>query len=401
VFYVIQPIVTGQLGKNSTGKSLEKEGNSTSDFDAILKQSVETGENKEVNVEILGLLTQVFPFAATNQPASSNNMVSELTKKLPDKSLLIETPFLIPKLVPIELPPKILEQAQQVTTGEQLSENLKGQGVGNSESVDINSVLDLAVLMDKQSSLENQLNMDLSPRSDMNTDFDNPNSPEVPSQNPESIMKNATTNTELSSDSQQQEQPANISSSSNMMVEESNINEQQTFIHPVQTHTQQAPQDIQNKQAVINTPVTVTQFEQDMTKFIESAVRVGNVGDGVEATFSLSPEHLGKVDVKLSIIDGNVTAEFFTSTSSGRDVLELNVQALRTALETQGFQVDKINISQQNLSSFMGSFSQKGESNGRQAQQDSKKRQVQNIQNLDTEYQHLDLDTGSKINTTA
>jgi flagellar hook-length control protein FliK len=399
VFYVIQPIVTGQLGKNSTGKSLEKEGNSTSDFDAILQQSVETGNNKEVNVEILGLLNQMLPNASMNQLASSNNMVSELTKKLPDKSVLIETPFLIPKLVPIELPPKILEQVQQVDTGEQFLENLKGQiGVN---PVDVIPILDGKVQMDNQSTIKSQLTIELSPSADNNTEYDNANAPEVPSQNPESLMKDSSPNTEFSSDSQQQEQPGNLPSSSNAVVEEPNISDQQTFINTTQTHNQQAPQDIQNRQAVKNTPVTVTQFEQDVTKFIESAVRVGNVGDGVEATFSLSPEHLGKVDVKLSIIDGSVTAEFFTSTVSGRDVLELNVQALRTALETQGFQVDKINISQQNLSSFMGSFSQRGESNGRQTQQDSKKRQVQNIQNLDNEYQHLDPDTGSKINTTA
>jgi hypothetical protein len=401
VFYVIQPIVTGQLGKNSTGKSPEKEGSSTSDFDAILQQSVETGKNKEVNVEILGLLTQVLPFSSTNQPSSSNPIVSEITKRLPDKSVLIETPLLVPKLVPIELPPKVLEQAQQqAITGKPFLENLKGQVSGNPELVETNPILNRAVQMDNPTTLENQLNVEISLSVD---ELENSNTPDVPSQETETFLKNVSTdNPEFSSDSQQQEQSTNVPSNSNVKVEEVTTTENsQTFIQPAQTHTIQGAQDIQNRPGVMQTQVNVTQFEQDITKFMESAVRMENVGDGVEATFSLNPEHLGKVDVKLSIIEGNVTAEFFTNTSSGRDVLELNVQALRTALETQGFQVDKINISQQNLSSFMGSFSQKGESNGKQTQQDSKKRQIQNIQNLENEFQHMDLDTGSKINTTA
>lgn len=394
VFYVIQPIVTGQLGKNSTGKVIEQDGKPTSDFDAILHSSVETGKSKEVNVEILGLLAQVVPFASQVQTPSSSNILSEITKKLPDQSALIETPLLVPELLQGKLPPQIQNQIQNALNENGFLEKLQGQIVKNTAS------LENTVQVDNQTLIGKQQNIEAIPNVEIQFEVDNSNAVEAPSEGAEFF--GSANNQELSSESDQQEQSTNAPTNSIVMVEDvSNANETQTFIHSTQPHTQQAPQDIQNKPAGINTTVTVTQFEQDITKFMESAVRVENLGDGVEATFSLSPEHLGNVDVKLSIIDGNVTAEFFTSTVSGRELLEFNVQALRTALETQGFQVEKINISQQNLSSFMGSFSQKGESNGKQAQQDSKKRQVQNIQNLDKEYQNLDLDSGTKINTTA
>jgi flagellar hook-length control protein FliK len=158
--------------------------------------------------------------------------------------------------------------------------------------------------------------------------------------------------------------------------------------------------DTFEKQALPST-LNVVQFEKEIDMFVKSAFQVQDLSDGIEATFSLSPEHMGKVDVKVSIIDGNVTAELLTSTTAGKDLLEAHVQTLRIALETQGFQVDKINVSQQNASTFLGSFSQKGESNGRHPQQDAKKRNVQMITNQEKEYKDYGLDSGTQINTTA
>jgi flagellar hook-length control protein FliK len=158
--------------------------------------------------------------------------------------------------------------------------------------------------------------------------------------------------------------------------------------------------DTFEKQA-LPTTLNVVQFEKEIDLFVKSAFQVQDLSDGIEASFSLSPEHMGKVDVKVSIIDGNVTAEFLTSTTTGKDLLEAHVQTLRMSLETQGFQVDKINVSQQNASTFLGSFSQKGESNGRHPQQEAKKRNVQMVTNQEKEYKDYGLDSGTQINTTA
>jgi flagellar hook-length control protein FliK len=163
--------------------------------------------------------------------------------------------------------------------------------------------------------------------------------------------------------------------------------------------------DTQEK-PVLATPspsVQATQFDQDVSQVLKSAMNVQQSKDGIEAAFTLAPDHLGKVDVKVSIKDGHVTAEFLASTSSGKNLLETNVHALRAALETQGLQVEKINISQQNTSSFMGTFSQKGDSNTRQGQQDSRKRNERIVNNQEKEYRDFGQDTGwvSQINTTA
>jgi flagellar hook-length control protein FliK len=153
---------------------------------------------------------------------------------------------------------------------------------------------------------------------------------------------------------------------------------------------------------VFEVPVRATHLNKDVSFVLQNAIHVQKAKDSLEATFSLQPQHLGKVDVKVSIKDGNVTAEFFASTPSGKNLLEANVQALRTALEHQGFQVDKIDISQQNTN-FSGPFSQKGESQQRQGQQDSKKRNGHGGYKQEEDYRDFSADIGwvSQINTTA
>jgi flagellar hook-length control protein FliK len=161
---------------------------------------------------------------------------------------------------------------------------------------------------------------------------------------------------------------------------------------------------ISNEKVVPTQTVQANQFDQEVTKFLQSSINVTGLEDGIEAAFTLAPKHLGKVDVKVTIQEGQVTAEFLTSTPLGKDLLETHVQTLRSALETQGLQVVKIDISQQTINSnFMGAFSQKGDSNARHGQQDSRKRNEQQLIQIQDEYRDYVIETGwvSKINTTA
>ncbi|WP_045518445.1 flagellar hook-length control protein FliK [Neobacillus niacini] len=165
-------------------------------------------------------------------------------------------------------------------------------------------------------------------------------------------------------------------------------------------------QPIISSEKVIPTIQTVNanQFDQEVAKFLISSINVTGMEDGMEAAFTLAPEHLGKVDVKVTIQDGQLTAEFLTSTPLGKELLESHVQALRSALETQGLQVGKIDITQQTSTSlnFMGAFSQKGDSNGRPGQQDSRKRSEPVRLSTQDEYRDYITETGwvSQINTT-
>lgn len=161
---------------------------------------------------------------------------------------------------------------------------------------------------------------------------------------------------------------------------------------------------ISNEKVIPAHIVQANQFEQEVTKFLQSTINVAGLEDGVQATFTLTPERLGKVDVKVTIQDGQLTAEFLTSTPLGKELLESHVQVLRSALETQGMLVGKIDITQQTSTNlnFMGAFSQKGDSNGRPGQQDSRKRSEPVQLSTQDEYRDYITDTGwvSQINTT-
>ncbi|WHY88396.1 flagellar hook-length control protein FliK [Neobacillus novalis] len=176
------------------------------------------------------------------------------------------------------------------------------------------------------------------------------------------------------------------------------------FIPPEnrQTNESSASRINPGEKPVFPVPVRATNFQQDVGQVFQAAIKVQEAKKGMEATFTLQPEHLGKVDVKVLIKDGNVTAEFLASTPLGKDLLQTNVQALHMALEQQGFRVDKIDISQQ-FSHLANSFSQKGDSNSRQGQPDSRKRNERYIQTKEEAYLDFPSEIGwsSQINTTA
>ncbi|MNN36274.1 Flagellar hook-length control protein FliK [compost metagenome] len=95
-----------------------------------------------------------------------------------------------------------------------------------------------------------------------------------------------------------------------------------------------------------------------------------------EATISLFPEHLGQVDVKITMQNGHLIAQFATEHAFAKDSLEQQMNQLRSALQSQGIQVERLEVTQNtSLSSHMyhdgrqpGSGAGQGEQkkNGRQ-----------------------------------
>jgi flagellar hook-length control protein FliK len=360
VCFVIQPIVIGNIGKNSVGKAAEKDEKTSSGFGDLLKLTVETEKGKDVNVEILGLLTQILPNASMAQPSIMTISPAQLTENIDNTHLLIAT-----NLSETGRQTSLQQETLPILSEGEHTLQSNSKQVNSMEQNEFTSLVDLSQQEDSKKSLVEKL------ANPVQTGLEN----------------------ELKPKEQDSHSRVNVLTAESQTVE-------QPVIHVSTNNAQQTFNSMSNP--TIDTPVRATQFDQDIVKFVESAIRVQDMGDSVEAAFSLKPEHLGKVDVKVSIVDGNVTAEFLATTQSGKELLELNVQALRTALETQGFQVDKINISQQSATSLLGSFSQKGESNnGRHTQQDAKKRNVQSVHNQEKEYRDFDLDSGSQINTTA
>lgn len=85
---------------------------------------------------------------------------------------------------------------------------------------------------------------------------------------------------------------------------------------------------------------------------------------------------MGQVDVKITMQNGNLIAQFLTEHSGAKDMLEQQMSQLRSALQSQGLQVEKLEVSQNSalLSQFNGQQGRQSASGGQQQDGRSKER---------------------------
>lgn len=118
--------------------------------------------------------------------------------------------------------------------------------------------------------------------------------------------------------------------------------------------------------------VHVQQFAQEMNSFITGKLDIVQKGGVAEATMTLFPDNLGQVDVKITMQNGHLVAQFLTEHSGAKDLLEQQMNQLRSALVSQGLQVEKLEVAQSSssqamLSQFTG---QQGKQSGSGQQQE-------------------------------
>ncbi|MEO2076739.1 MAG: flagellar hook-length control protein FliK [Bacillus sp. (in: firmicutes)] len=145
------------------------------------------------------------------------------------------------------------------------------------------------------------------------------------------------------------------------------------------------------------TRVSVDQLFSEVTELLKNQASVKKASEFIEAKFSLTPEKLGDIDVKVSIHKGQVFAHFTADTLVGKETLESQLSLLRSSLQQQGFQVDRIEISLSGQG-VQNSFSQQGDkSRQEQSQQRSLKKKI----DLEEFYQnHNTIDEWSRSSGT-
>ncbi|MGJ7909823.1 flagellar hook-length control protein FliK [Neobacillus sp. LXY-1] len=155
------------------------------------------------------------------------------------------------------------------------------------------------------------------------------------------------------------------------------LDKDQLFLTP--NNGIQANQSLQNinhtvlQEAGTPSPVlTVSEFAPEISEWIGRFVKItdGPVGS-TEAKFSLYPEHLGHVEVKITSQQGMVTAQIVTDTSMAKEALEGQLQQLKQSLQQQGIQLQKIDVVQTQTTSANQSslsFAQNGHFNSQRDQ---------------------------------
>lgn len=111
----------------------------------------------------------------------------------------------------------------------------------------------------------------------------------------------------------------------------------------------------------------VNEFAAEVSEWIGRNIRFSNGQHGSsEAKFSLYPEHLGPIEIKISSQQGQVSAQIITETPLAKEALESQLLQLRHSLQTNGMIVQKLDIVQQPLAMDTNaanlSFSQGGSS---------------------------------------
>ncbi|EFM13060.1 Flagellar hook-length control protein-like, C-terminal domain [Paenibacillus curdlanolyticus YK9] len=111
--------------------------------------------------------------------------------------------------------------------------------------------------------------------------------------------------------------------------------------------------------------VPAQQFAETMANLMVDKFEVKTVGGISEAKLTLTPEHLGQVDVRISVQNGQLTALFVTDSSASKELLDNQLAQLRANLQSQGLNVEKLEVSQQSVNTQM-SQQQHGNGNGQQ-----------------------------------
>lgn len=94
-------------------------------------------------------------------------------------------------------------------------------------------------------------------------------------------------------------------------------------------------------------PVMQTsQFAKEMTQFVVNKLDIVQQKGFSEATISLRPEHLGKLDVQITLQNGQLVARFMTEHTMAKDMLEQQMTQLRSSLQAQGIQVERLEVTQ-------------------------------------------------------
>ncbi|MBB6694747.1 flagellar hook-length control protein FliK [Cohnella xylanilytica] len=100
----------------------------------------------------------------------------------------------------------------------------------------------------------------------------------------------------------------------------------------------------QSGQPTLPAQVPVHQFSQQVGNYLVKQF-VLTEGNGIsEAKLSLRPEHLGQVDIRIAMQDGQLTAQFVAHNGTAKELLENQMAQLRAALQVQGIQVERMEV---------------------------------------------------------
>lgn len=114
--------------------------------------------------------------------------------------------------------------------------------------------------------------------------------------------------------------------------------------------------------------VNASQFADTMAEFIVQKFDVVSANGVMKAQLQLTPEHLGKLDLHITVDNGQLTAVFHADSAAAKDMLDNQLSQLKATLQSQGLTVDKLEVWQGEPSAYL-SDGREGRREEQQAQQ--------------------------------
>jgi flagellar hook-length control protein FliK len=131
--------------------------------------------------------------------------------------------------------------------------------------------------------------------------------------------------------------------------------------------------------------MSAQQFAEEMSQFVFKNMKITQMQGLTEAKITLTPEHLGQVDVRISLQNGHLVAQFMADTALGKEMLENQLPILRHTLQAQGLQVDKLEVHQQSEQAALFQ-DQRHQQSAHQQSQRQAKNQSQDYDNISGEF---------------
>jgi len=135
----------------------------------------------------------------------------------------------------------------------------------------------------------------------------------------------------------------------------------------VQPQAANAPAEAARTEAPARQPVQtvpVERFHEVISGMTVRQMKL-SVSNGVsEARILLVPEHLGEVAVRITLQNGQLTAQFMTESAMAKELIENQFAVLRGVLQSQGIQVERLEVTQGNAAAQSQLFQEQRQRGG-------------------------------------
>lgn len=134
--------------------------------------------------------------------------------------------------------------------------------------------------------------------------------------------------------------------------------------------------------------------ETEMRGFVRELANIlarsnySQTGNTTKLLIRLYPEELGSLRIELLQKDGLMTAKFLASTTTAKEMLDLQLNNLRHAFQQQNLTVDRIEVSYSTNTQSQYTAQQEHNPHDRQGEQSSKEQQTENIEEA-THFQEM------------